>query len=134
MIVTNYFNDPISIFSGGYGSWQPVDVATGQPVASNGNPPVSNLDLRPGKSLVSAASGTPGGEYPFWVVIQDTVANDTNDAHAVAYVSSIRDREIDVVPPTRTIAASTTIFPITTDLRNGSGISTRTMRKADFQR
>ena len=83
---------------------------------------------------MSAASGTPGGEYPFWVVIQDTVANDTNDAHAVAYVSSIRDREIDVVPPTRTIAASTTIFPITTDLRNGSGISTRTMRKADFQR
>lgn len=47
---------------------------------------------------MSAASGTPGGEYPFWVVIQDTLPNDPHDAHAVAYVSSIRDREIDVVP------------------------------------
>ena len=100
MVVSNYYNDSISIFTGGYGNWQPEDVATGQPVASNGNPPVSNLDLRPGKSLVSPTSGTPGGEYPFWVVIQDTVANDTNDAHAVAYISSIRDREIDVVPLT----------------------------------
>jgi DNA-binding beta-propeller fold protein YncE len=98
MVVANYYNDSISIFSGGYGKWRPMDVASGQPVASNGNPPVSNLDLRPGKNLVSAASGTPGGEYPFWVVIQDTLPNDTNDAHAVAYVSSIRDREIDVVP------------------------------------
>jgi DNA-binding beta-propeller fold protein YncE len=101
MVVANYYNDSVSIFSGGYGNWQPLDVATNQPVASNGtppSPPVSNLDLRPGKSLATAASGTPGGEYPFWVVIQDTVSNDTNDAHAVAYVSSIRDREIDVVP------------------------------------
>ncbi len=98
MVVANYYNDSISVLTGGYGNWGPVDVATGQPVASNGNPPLSNLDLRPGKSLVSASSGTPGGEYPFWVVIQDTVPNDTNDANAVAYVSSIRDREIDVVP------------------------------------
>ena len=98
MVVANYYNDSISVFTGGYGNWQPMDVATGQPAASNGSPPVSDLDLRPGKSLVSAASGTPGGEYPFWVVIQDTVPNDTNDAQAVAYVSSIRDREIDVVP------------------------------------
>ena len=100
MVVSNYYNDSISIFTGGYGNWQPEDVATGQAVTSNGNPPVSNLDLRPGKSLVSPTSGTPGGEYPFWVVIQDSVANDTNDAHAVAYISSIRDREIDVVPLT----------------------------------
>jgi len=98
MAVANYYNDSISIFTGGYGNWQPMDVATGQPVAVNGNPPVSNLDLRPGKSLVAATSGTPGGEYPFGVLIQDTIPNDTNDAHAVAYVSSIRDREIDVVP------------------------------------
>jgi len=98
MVVANYYNDSVSIFTGGYGNWSYVDVATGQPVASNGNPPLSNLDLRPGKNLVAAASGTPGGEYPFWVVIQDTVSNDTNDGHAVAYISSIRDREIDVVP------------------------------------
>jgi DNA-binding beta-propeller fold protein YncE len=45
------------------------------------------LDLRPGKEN-SAQSGVPGGEYPLWVVIK---GNDT------AYVSSIRDREIDAV-------------------------------------
>jgi len=99
MVVANYYNDSISVFRGGYGNWTPENVATGQP-APNDSPALSNLDLRPGKSLVSAVSGTPGGEYPFWVVIQDTVANDTNDAHAVAYISSIRDREIDVVPLT----------------------------------
>jgi DNA-binding beta-propeller fold protein YncE len=100
MVVANYYNDSISIFTGGYPNWTPENVATGQPVASGGSPALANLDLRPGKSLVSPSSGTPGGEYPFWVVIQDTVTNDTNDAHAVAYVSSIRDREIDVVPLT----------------------------------
>jgi len=98
MAVANYYNDSISVLTGGYGNWTPENVETGQPIASGASPALSNLDLRPGKSLVSAASGTPGGEYPFWVVIQDTVPNDTNDAHAVAYISSIRDREIDVVP------------------------------------
>lgn len=98
MVVANYFNDSISILTGGYGNWTPENVQTEQPVASGGDVALSNLDLRPGKSLVSAASGTPGGEYPFWVAIADSVMNDTNDAHAVAYVSSIRDREIDVVP------------------------------------
>ena len=110
MVVANYYNDSISIFTGGYGNWKPEDVATGQPAASNGNPPVSNLDLRPGKSLVSPTSGTPGGEYPFGVVVQDTAANDTNDAHAVAYVSSIRDREIDVVPLTDSGAYAPALF------------------------
>ena len=33
----------------------------------------------------------PGGEYPFWVVVKG------NGPSATAYVSSIRDREIDVV-------------------------------------
>jgi len=100
MAVANYYNDSISILTGGYGNWTPENVETAQPIAASDSPALSNLDLRPGKSLVSAASGSPGGEYPFWVVVQDTVANDPNDAHAVAYVSSIRDREIDVVPLT----------------------------------
>jgi len=92
MVVTNYYNDSISVFTGGYGNWVPENVATGRPIASGSSPAPSNLDLRPGKSLVSAASGTPGGEYPFWVAIAGSEPN------AVAYVSSIRDREIDVVP------------------------------------
>ena len=33
----------------------------------------------------------PGGEYPFWVAVKGTGPS------ATAYVSSIRDREIDVV-------------------------------------
>jgi len=100
MVVANYYNDSVSILTGGYGNWTPENVATGQPISSGGDSGPSNLDLRPGKSLVSPTSGTPGGEYPFWVVIQDTVPNDANDAHAVAYISSLRDREIDVVPLT----------------------------------
>ena len=50
----------------------------------------TELDLRPGKSN-PAQSGVPGGEYPFWVVVKGTGSG------ATAYVSSIRDREIDVV-------------------------------------
>lgn len=41
----------------------------------------AEIDLRPG-------NGVPGGEYPLWVAIKST---------ATAYVSSMRDREIDVV-------------------------------------
>lgn len=47
----------------------------------------SELDLRPGV-IDPAKSGTPGGNYPYWVVVKG------NDR---AYVSSQRDREIDVV-------------------------------------
>ncbi len=74
LVVTNYYNDSITVFSGGYGNWWEV----------------AELDLRPGKSDSSQA-GTPGGEYPFWVVIKGSGASCT------AYVSSIRDREIVVV-------------------------------------
>jgi len=91
MVVANYYNDSLSILTGGYGNWALEDV-------SGDGSGVYNLDLRPGKNLVAkdAAPGVPGGEYPFWVVItgDDTASPST----AVAYVSSIRDREIDVVP------------------------------------
>jgi YVTN family beta-propeller protein len=46
-----------------------------------------DIDLRPGKRDPDK-SGVPGGEYPFWVVVKG------ND---VAYISSVRDREIVVV-------------------------------------
>ena len=45
------------------------------------------LDLRPGK-IDSVHQGEAGGEYPFWVAIKGS---------EVAYISSLRDREVVVV-------------------------------------
>lgn len=69
LIVANLYNDSISVID-------PV-----------GRSVLAELDLRPGK-IDAAQAGVPGGEYPFWVTIQGS---------ATAYVSSMRDREIDVV-------------------------------------
>lgn len=90
MVVANYYNDSISILTGGYGAWS----------YNGGTAATANVDLRPGKSLITAASGTPGGEYPFWVQIAGSEPN------AVAYVSSIRDREIDVVQLSPTMTST----------------------------
>ena len=68
-IAANFYNDSISL----------VDLKTRKKTAE--------LDLRPGVED-RAKSGTPGGEFPYWVAIR---GDDT------AYVSSPRDREIDVV-------------------------------------
>jgi len=71
LVVTNYENDSISVLTKSGNTWsQQVD-----------------LDLRPGV-IDQAFTGEPGGEYPFWVTIKGTTT---------AYVSSMRDREIDVV-------------------------------------
>ena len=74
LVVANYYNDSVTVFTGGLGNW------------SKG----TELDLRPGKSDPSKI-GVPGGEYPFWVVVKG------NGSSATAYVSSVRDREIVVV-------------------------------------
>jgi len=76
LVVANFGNDSITVFHRVYAGnlW------------SRG----TELDLRPGKSN-AAQSGVPGGEYPFWVVVKGTGTS------ATAYVSSVRDREIDVV-------------------------------------
>jgi DNA-binding beta-propeller fold protein YncE len=74
LVVVNYYNDSVTIFTGGLGNW------------SKG----TELDLRPGKSD-PAKVGVPGGEYPFWVAVKG------NGSSATAYISSIRDREIVVV-------------------------------------
>ena len=71
IVVANYENDSISILGNSGSGW----TKTGE------------YDLRPGKEN-AANAGVPGGEYPFWVQI---VGNST------AYVSSVRDREVDVV-------------------------------------
>ncbi len=73
LVVANYYNDSVTLLQS-------------EPDASTWTV-AGELDLRPGK-INSANSGKPGGEYPFWVTVK---GNDT------AYVSSIRDREIDVV-------------------------------------
>jgi DNA-binding beta-propeller fold protein YncE len=66
LVVTNLANDSISV----------IDLY--QRAA------VNELDLRPGKIDPNAA-GHPGGEYPIWVTIS---------SKQIAYVSSVRDREI----------------------------------------
>jgi DNA-binding beta-propeller fold protein YncE len=71
MVVANYYNDSISILDRSSGAW----LKGGE------------LDLRPGK-IDSSQSGVAGGEYPFWVVVK---------GNSTAYVSSLRDREIDEV-------------------------------------
>lgn len=68
LVVANFENDSVSV----------VNLATRA---------VQDIPLRPGV-IDPAQSGVPGGEYPFAVAIK---GNDT------AYISSERDREIDVV-------------------------------------
>jgi len=63
LVIANYENDSIHL----------VDVAS--------RTVTNTLDLRPG-------GGVPGGEFPFWVVIQ---------GNTTAYVTSERDREVVVV-------------------------------------
>ena len=79
LVAANYYNDSISVFTGGLGHWTPV---------AGPNPAIPGIDLRPGKSALNPQPGVPGGEYPLWVAIK---GDDT------AYISSIRDREIVVV-------------------------------------
>ena len=82
IVVTNYENDSISVLTQSSGVWSKT----------------SDYDLRPGIEN-PALSGTPGGAYPFWV----TIANNNT-----AYVSCMRDREMDVVDITSAAAPSLT--------------------------
>jgi YVTN family beta-propeller protein len=69
LVVANFENDSISV----------VDLVAGAKSA--------DLDLRPGKTDPTQG-GVPGGEFPYGVAVK---------GNRTAYVSSIRDREIDVV-------------------------------------
>ena len=95
LVVANYYNDSITVFTGGLGSWVqqyhsswPATAPPSGTLQGYGSMPGTELDLRPGNSL-------PGGEYPFWVAI---TGNGSTTPYT-AYVSSLRDREIDVVSP-----------------------------------
>jgi len=68
LVAADYYNDSITV----------VDLDSGKVLGE--------LDLRPGKT--GGRPGTPGGENPFWVSVKGDVT---------AYVSSQRDREVDVV-------------------------------------
>jgi DNA-binding beta-propeller fold protein YncE len=97
MVVVNYANDSVTVFTGGYGSWtRRVE-----------------QDLRPGKvdPANQAAAGLAGGEYPFWVVVKDATpaAGAAPAKGAKAYVSSLRDREVVVLDLESVIAATPTI-------------------------
>ena len=69
LVVANYENDSITILD-----------RVGQSS--------KELDLRPGKAATSPQPGVAGGEFPFWVVVK---------GNGTAYVTSQRDREVDVV-------------------------------------
>ena len=68
MLLTNTYNDAVSL----------IDLTTGAVTGT--------LDLRPGIDN-AAQDGVAGGETPFWVAIHGTTA----------YVTSQRDREVDVI-------------------------------------
>ena len=104
LVVANYYNDSISVFRGGLGNWTPVSTLTTEKPGE--------LDLRPGRAASSPMPGTPGGEYPFWVVIATTTNTSTATTTNWAYVSSIRDREIDVVNLSQATPAVTARIPV----------------------
>jgi hypothetical protein len=129
LVVANYFNDSITIFTGGlstwYNQWLLDKNNPAVPKPSNPSPPNPllpsaqggrgemqgfELDLRPGMAAKSPAPGTPGGEYPFWVVMTGTAAKN----NVKAYVSSIRDREIDVVSMFTGCPSACTFLPSVT--------------------
>lgn len=87
LITANYENDSISF----------VDTSTLKVTG--------DLDLRPGKQKIPS-HGQAGGEFPYWVVAH---------GNKEVYVSSLRDREIDVV----NLSGDSTIkrIPIADDVR-----------------
>jgi DNA-binding beta-propeller fold protein YncE len=105
LVVANYYNDSITVFTGGLSKWldqwqpDPKSLEQGQ-----GMLPGTELDLRPGMAASSPEHGIPGGEYPFWVVLSPGKSG----PGATAYVSSLRDREIDVVDLGESCANGTT--------------------------
>jgi DNA-binding beta-propeller fold protein YncE len=104
LVAANYYNDSITVFTGGLSIWLDQWVPDpSSPQQFQGKLPGTELDLRPGKAASSPESGTPGGEYPFWVVLAGN-----SGPGATAYVSSLRDREIDVVDLGESCAHGTT--------------------------
>jgi hypothetical protein len=51
LVVANYYNDSITVFTGGLGNWSKTPNSTCAPARAT-----------------RASRALPGGEYPFWVV------------------------------------------------------------------
>lgn len=100
IVIANYENDSVSVLQKSVSTWSKV----------------SELDLRPNTTGTLNGNGFFGGEYPFWVTI---AKNNT------AYVSTLRDREVDVVDitapasPAVTTRISTTGQPLKSTLDAG---------------
>ncbi len=62
-------------------------------------------DLRPG-IINPAQTGVPGGEFPYGIAVAGNTANGT------VYVSSVRDREIDVLNLTNGVVTLTNRIPV----------------------
>ena len=96
LVVANYYNESITVFTGGLGHWTPLSTLTAEEPGGLQN--TGELDLRPGKAANAPQPGKPGGEYPFWAAIAQPRPLPTGSGTTTwAYISSIRDREIDVV-------------------------------------
>lgn len=96
LVVANYYNDSTTVFTGGLGHWTPLGTLMAAEPGNLENP--GELDLRPGKDANTPQPGKPGGEYPFWVQIAQPKPLPTGSSTTTwAYISSLRDREIDVV-------------------------------------
>src|SRR4029077_2139269 len=85
LIAANYENDSISI----------IDLKSRAPLAELDLPPDSPHASPSDASQAAASQKAPsqksmaGGEYPFWIAVE---------GDQKAYISSVRDREIVVVP------------------------------------
>ena len=109
LVVANYYNDSITVFTGGLSAWKAQWLPdSGSAQNGQGTLAGTEVDLRPGRAVPSPVAGMPaptpglpGGEYPFGVVITGSGQTWT------AYVSSLRDREIDVIKIETTCAPGT---------------------------
>jgi hypothetical protein len=85
LAVANYYNDSITMFTGGLGIWNMV---------------TPDIDLRPGGGTFTTL-GTAGGEYPFWVVIQGSGQNAAafamNNTQTRLYVAEDMSDTLDVI-------------------------------------
>ena len=103
LVVANYYNDSITVFTGGLSIWEQQWLSypqyTGSLQGGYGALAGTELDLRPGKAVSNPLPGTAGGEYPFWAVM----TGDGITKPYTAYISSLRDREIDVVAMTKNL-------------------------------
>ncbi len=83
LVVADYYNDAATILTKSDTGWSKS----------------AELDLRPGKTN-PARAGVPGGEYPLWVSVL---------GNNVAYISSLREREVVVLSLPASLSGSPSV-------------------------